>query len=157
MYNKHVKSKDIYKGFQKFRANLQTFSCYVTEYPQGEIDNNIYTFVISLPEEHSNLKMNFVEGKYSHMYSKNTIERIIPKTGIDPSKGIEVLTKAYQVLTKNSTYLVSFVNQLNKDFGTKVTIEDISPDAEYDYRPQLHQEVLNYDAKRDPYKKLENE
>jgi hypothetical protein len=156
-YNKKVFEKEIYQKFSLFRENLKNHNSYVTEYPQGNIQDNIYTFVINIPKGYENLKSNFLNGYYSKMYTTEQLNKLIPKKISDKKKGIEVLTIAYQVLNKSDSYKYTFVSKVNNLFNTNLTINDLNDGREYDLKPQLHQEILNYNFTFDNYKIITNE
>lgn len=155
VYNQHVFSSEVYDKFRKFIEVIKGYPSYVTEYVQGDPKDNNYTVVLRLPQDYQTVKHKFYEGKYSEMYSRETISRIIPKyvTSVD---GIEMLTKSYSVLSKDSRYIPVFENQVYRDFGTKLQIT-ADDDREFDYKPQIHQEVLNYSVELDPYLKQNGE
>ncbi len=145
-YERKIFNPEIYENFRMFVDWVKSKPYYVTEYVQGNIANNRYTFVFSMPDEFISLKRKFMEGSYSKIYDKAQIARLIPKKF---KRGdIEYLSSVYRVVTKDSSYLPIFNKRLAEDFGTSVEIDD---DRELDYRPQVHQEVLNYSIKKDPY------
>lgn len=104
-------------------------------------NNNFIVLVLKLPEELSNIKEKFLNGKFSTLYTKKQIDKIInPKIFTD---GIEEINPVRRVLMGDSSFKPTFINQIKKDFGKELTItlEDID---ELDYTPIKKQEYLFY-------------
>jgi hypothetical protein len=148
-YNRKVFNPEVYERFKYFLEWVKNYSFYVTEYIQGDISDNRYTFVFDMPKGYENLKRDFLNRKYSTMYSKEQIARLIDKTF---KRGdIDYLSNVYRVLTKDPAYLTIFNQRLKDDGLLSKDADPITDDIELDYKPQIHQEVLNYNKEKDPY------
>jgi len=145
-YDKKMFNPEIFDRFKYFLDWVKNYNFFVTDYVQGDVKDNKYTFVFNLPNGYENLKSKFLKGKYSQMYSPEQLERIVNKKF---TRGdIEYLSNVYRVLTKDPAYLSIFNKKIEEDFGDNVEIQD---DRELDYKPQIHQEVLNYNKLKDTY------
>lgn len=146
-YTKRIFNPERFNNFKKFLEWVKNYSCYVTEYMQGDVWDNRYTFVFNMPEGYENVKRTFMNGDYSSLYTQEQLNRIIPKKF---KRGdVEYLSSVYRVVTKDPSYLPLFNQKLKEDFdGLDIDIDD---ERELDYKPQLHQEVLNYNINKDPY------
>lgn len=85
---------------------------------------------------------NFIQGKYSQMYSKDILERIVKKT-ITVDKQ-EVINPVYGVLSHDPEYIPFYLDQLNSDYNTSLKAEDIKHHTEYDIPPLPKNEVLRW-------------
>lgn len=105
-------------------------------YLDGKADKMM--FIIDLP---INNRDDFLQGNYSKMYDKETIDKIIPK--YIKRNGIEYMSSAYKVLTKSSVAREEFQEKVNEDFKLKPYFT-VPEDQEYEYIPNMSREIFNY-------------
>ena len=91
--------------------------------------------------------LDFVNGDYSLMYKPSEITKYFKYLSI-ANKEIESrqnkkLKETRSVLTKDKNYLKTFVDRVNKDFGTNVSTDSFIR-AELDYPPVKKEEIFNY-------------
>lgn len=94
--------------------------------------------VLNLPIDNS--VNNFIQGKFSKIYTKEEVEKLFPKSNVinrDKQRGI---------LLREEEYKQIFVNTLNKKFNTSLTVEEFDSD-EYELPVNLEMDLewLNYD------------
>lgn len=129
-----------------FMESLQWFrqkNYYVIDYPfDSNKDGHLHVVVFKLPKPET-LPL-FLKGQYSKMYTKDEIEKWIPKQYIEINEGKEITkyTTTYQVLTRNSEYFENFRNKVQEEFGVRES--SVNPKAEYDFPPHFPNEILRY-------------
>lgn len=122
------------KYFNNFSDWIKTHESYVTDYPYGsELDARFHMFVIAFPPHLGDAYMKFLEGKYSKMYTKDEIEYFFE--GRDTIKTI---------LNKRISAIPTFLEKISKEFGEKLTYEEVKDFPEYDIPPKKEEEFFNY-------------
>lgn len=104
----------------EFANWLPTKSFYLGDYHFGNINKtNKHMFVIKFPNEFCNAYDNFIQGKYSKMYTDTEISKYF-KDSISK----KILTKS-----KGAEFMI--VNEIDKEFGKNIiTINDILSDLD---------------------------
>ena len=118
--------KDIFEGFDRGEKHM---------------------LVLRLPDIYKESYVTFKQGKYSEMYSSKDINNLYPLI-INSNKNIEIkvnnnITNIKNVLTKNSNHLELFRKQINDEFGTNLSLNDLK-DHELDLPPSQNEEIFNY-------------
>lgn len=138
-----------------YRQNLSKFlewvkyqHFYVSDYVFEGLDiNEKHIVVIRVPEEHNRTYARFLKGKYSEMYTKEEIAKYFAFVNInnkDLEKKInEKLQMVRATLNKNSNYLPKFLEELNNEFNTNLSLEEIR-NHELDFPPVQEEEIFNY-------------
>jgi len=136
---RYSKNQTLYNNnLTKFLKYIREKDYYVTDYLYDNMRERYskHMIVLKIPEvfNSKNILLKFKQGLYSQMYESyelnlcfNSIHR----------------QKAKKVLLKDLEYKKDFINKVNKDFGTNITIEDFK-DAELDYPPSLWEETFNF-------------
>lgn len=114
---------------------------YHDDYEYDDFNGNKHMLVVNLPEQHKGIITKFINGSYSSMYNKDTIDRLFNKKM--KIGRIEQDNDKYLVLTHDSRYREVFKKRLKEDFN--YNSGDIAIDAEYDYPPILGEEIFNYE------------
>lgn len=126
----------IFKPYNIDYTSLLNNKYYIRDYP---INKDTQCIVYSLPID--NIE-SFILGDYTKMYTEEQIEEMFIST-IESEDGIEYFSEVYSVLTGMVEYQQSFVDKINEDFNSDITINSLVK-KELDYPPLLSQEVLNY-------------
>lgn len=136
-YNNIEKSKI---DFFRVLSWLREQEFYVRDYPlDSGKSGNQHIIVLKLP---LNVIENFVHGNYTSLYDSATIEKIIPKT-IKVLR-TEEINPVYAVLTKNESYLTTYLKQLNGDYNTHLCEEDIKHHTQFDINPLPKNEIIRW-------------
>lgn len=139
-YNTYLNASKARIDFMHIVSWLREQEYYVKDYPFDSGRNgNQHVVCLKLP---FNLIDKFLQGKYSQMYSSDIIDKIIKKTIV--VNGEEIINPVYGVLSHSEEYSENYLKQLNFDFGTNVTINDIKHHAEYDIPPLPKNEILRW-------------
>lgn len=134
--------------FSQSLMYFQSHSAYVTDYCyDSNRTGHYHVVVLKLPfPEKIDL---FLKGAYSQMYTKKQLEdwfikeiqvKVVDGESIKTSKK---LTVQWSVLTKDPSYISTFIDQVKDEFNTTLTNADVTA-MEYDFKPSLNQEVLRY-------------
>lgn len=121
--------------FLEVLAWLKQQSFYIDDYPYNSGRNkDFHMIVLKLPID--NLALNFLDGKYSKMYTPNEVISIFPE-------GIE---KEILLQTEKGYYY--FLDYLHNEFnigGTKsLSIEDIKHIKDIDLPPKVQEETFRW-------------
>ena len=143
------------QSLQTYREYLSKFldwvrfqPYYVTDYIfEGFDRGEKHMLVLRLPDIYKESYIKFKQGKYSEMYSSKDIDNLYPLI-VNSNKNIEIkvnnnITNIKNVLTKNSNYLELFRKQINDEFGTNLSLNDLK-DHELDLPPSQNEEIFNY-------------
>ena len=143
------------QSLQTYRENLSVFLDWVRFQPYYVIDyvfdgfdsGEKHMLVLKLPTIYNKTYNKFIKGKYSEMYTPKDIENIFPLV-TNSNKELEIkinskLKEVKNILYRNSDQLENFRNQLNKEFGTNLSISDIR-NHELDFPPIQEEETFNY-------------
>jgi hypothetical protein len=117
---------------------------FIDEYYQDDPLGTYRTYILSLPEIlNKNIITDFIEGKYSKLYTPKQVEYLIePTTKI---KDRIYKNPIYHILMKNQEHRKHFMLSLERDFKVKTKeIFDGTEDIELDYPPCRKSEILNY-------------
>lgn len=124
-------------NFNRFLNWLKDQDFYIRDYLYILRDRNKkHMIVLKIPENtmDKNSFDYFIDGKYSLMYNKDILNKVFNNS---------TWKHSYKVLTKDKSYIQTFVNIVNKDFDTNITVSDYI-NAELDYPPLIEEEIFNY-------------
>lgn len=109
-------------------------SFYVTDYVYSDIDKDstLHMLVLKIPALYVESLKYFYKGLYSKMYTLKEIDRFFKNK-----------PEIKRILHKDKSYINTFLEKVNKDFGTSVTKQDFL-DAELEYPPFMWEEIFNY-------------
>lgn len=109
------------KLYGEFADYIQYQPFYKGDYcPDGDVlKSRKHVFILEVPEEYHKSYDNFLQGKYSEMYSKKDIERLYKN--LDVSKNVKILLKKdettfqdFKILVENEFNVVTNPNELIK-------------------------------------------
>lgn len=127
---------NLYEDFMRW-IRLQDY--YMTDYSHDHtITGRMQMILIEVPETHASIYDNFLESRYSKMYQRYNINDYF-KEG-DPSK---------QVLMKSPELGPIFVKEVNKRYGTTLTVRDFDKGGEYDFPWEKQNEFFNYQENKE--------
>lgn len=140
--------------YKTYRDNFNTFLNWI-RYQKYYVKDYIYKdqnlgekqmLVLKLPLTIYQFS-NFIYGHYSEIFSYEEMNNYFKPVQI-PNKKVESivnnrLKNTVDILTKNPEYIQTFVNIVNKDFGTNLIKEDYI-DRELDYPIRHQDEIFNY-------------
>ena len=135
------------RSFSKFLDWLRYQPYYMTDYVYEGLDSGEkHMVVIKVPPIHDTTYVNFIQGNYSEMYKKEELNKYFNIMNNDANNlhvtaRNERVHNSRLVLTKDSKYAPTFVNQINKEYGSNATLEDFK-DAELDYPIKLTEEIF---------------
>lgn len=136
-----VKNRMLFSNFLEW---FNSHPSYNLDYEYDDFEGNKHMLVFNIPENYQGIIEKFIEGKYSQLYDRDDVDRLISKTIKDErNKNIDLTNDSYFILTRNPAFREKFKKQLKQDF--RYTGGDILHDAEYDYPPILGEEVFNYE------------
>lgn len=143
------------QSLQTYREYLSKFldwvrfqPYYVTDYIfEGFDRGEKHMLVLRLPDTYKESYIKFKQGKYSEMYSSKDIDNLYSLI-VNSNKNIEIkvnnnITNIKNVLTKNSSHLELFRKQINDEFGTNLSLNDLK-NHELDLPPSQNEEIFNY-------------
>ena len=143
------------QSLQTYREYLSKFldwvrfqPYYVTDYIfEGFDRGEKHMLVLRLPDIYKESYVKFKQGEYSEMYSSKDIDNLYPLI-VNSNKNIEIkvnnnITNIKNVLTKNSSHLELFRKQINDEFGTNLSLNDLK-NHELDLPPSQNEEIFNY-------------
>lgn len=122
---------------QKFLEFFREHESYEHDYQRGEN----HMIVIKLPKIHKGLVSKFVMGKYSQMYSKESIKRLFPRTV--KVNNMEVQSVYHRVVSRDKTYIPIFQEKIKTTFNTTIT-PPAHEITELDFPPTLEEETFDY-------------
>jgi len=137
----NTKTKSKFIDFLKY---VKTKPYYITDYT---FDINLHNptthiIVIKLPEHYTDLLTNFIQGNYTKLYTKEQIDFLFNNaTKQDLQR---------KILTKHSTIYNNFIQKINIEFNTNLTLSDFISEGgdlkEVELPPNLSEEVFNYQS-----------
>ena len=143
------------QSLQTYREYLSKFldwvrfqPYYVTDYIfEGFDRGEKHMLVLRLPDTYKESYIKFKQGKYSEMYSSKDIDNLYSLI-VNSNKNIEIkvnnnITNIKNILTKNSSHLELFRKQINDEFGTNLSLNDLK-NHELDLPPSQNEEIFNY-------------
>lgn len=133
------------KDFSEFLSWLSYKPYYVTDYVYNEKEQQ-HMVVIKLPKAMDSAYLDFVAGRYSNMYTDKQVDHFFEITkGLDPGTNIrnERYLKVRKIFKKDKLELAKFVNKVNEEFKTNVSIEKFEK-ADIDFPPKKEEEIFNY-------------
>lgn len=137
--------QDYKSKFEKFLNWVKYQPYYTTDYIYS---GHLHMVVIQLPAKHKGTYWEFVEGKYSQMYTeleKNEYFRFINIANKEKEREAnDRISHTRAVLSKNAKHLPVFVDKINKLYNTQLTVEELSH-IELDFPPVLKEEIFNYE------------
>lgn len=130
---KDISERNFIKFTELFKDNIK----YV--YPlNGDVDSPEIVIVMKYSEE---MKQNFINGAYSKMYSNETN----PMRTMLILKGMRCKNPYWQITTQDADYAPTFISNIKKRFGTRLSKQEALDGREFDIPPIIKEEVLNYD------------
>jgi hypothetical protein len=139
-YDKYMSPEKSRVDFMHVISWLRQQDFYVKDYPfDSGRHGHKHIICLKIP---INVIDNFLQGKYSQMYNKDTLDKIVPKT-ITVDKQ-EIINPVFGVLSHDAEYLPYYLDQLNKEYNTTVTEDDIKHHSEYDIPPLPKNEILRW-------------
>jgi hypothetical protein len=131
-------TKDISeRNFIKFTELFKDSIKYV--YPlNGDVDSPEIVIVMKYDK---NMKQNFINGAYSKMYAKESN----PMRTMLILKGMRCKNPYWQITTQDADYAATFIANIKKRFGTKLSKSEAVDGREFDIPPIIKEEVLNCD------------
>lgn len=145
-----IEDRNIFILFDKTKApgtfnscleHLKTKEYYVTDYFVYQDTSTSFTksnhmIVVKVPSEYNVAFDNFVKGRYSKMYSKDSISKLFVKN--------KFLTDYKHFLLKTKTSLLTFKNTICEEFGMTIPeLKDFNP-TEYILPLKYEEETFNY-------------
>lgn len=126
-----LKSTVATEYFVNFLDWIREQDYYRDDYVYGDIQKTEYHMVvIAFPETVTHKMSTFLKGKYSELYSKEELEKYFKNR-----------PNAQKVLSKDQSYKVEFVKELNDMFGTTIVPEEYN--GELDLPPKRQHEFFN--------------
>ena len=133
--------------FNRFMAYIENQDFYVTDYcPSTEISSRKRMVVLKMPKVFHNAYDKFLQGKYSEMYTDEEIELLFSN---------RVKIKEYNILKKSPIALTDFVKEVNKEFKTDVS-EDDMVDNEYEFLLVKKEEIFHYEGGEVYFNEIQN-
>jgi len=122
--------------FRAFLDYVRKHESFENDYIYGNIQKTTFHMVIvRLPTKYYGAFKTFKMGDYSRMYSKEDIDRYF-----------NVHPVYRRVLIKDNRYKIRLARELNMEFGTTLTAEDLI--GELDFAPTIESEVFNTHIKK---------
>lgn len=123
--------------FSDFLTWIREQKYYVTDYNYDTDieDSKYHMFVIRVPDRNRMAHHYFLKGEYSKMYTQQDIDYIFSS----PRRKTEK-----DVLTLNPEFREVFIEQIQKEFKTKLESSDFSDDfKEFELPPKRMEEIFN--------------
>ena len=138
-----IRLQEFLEWFRKQPYYVSDYLCNLSEY------NNYHMIVIEFPKKHHTIFNNFIKGKYSKMYTESEVYSIFGNRSLE-DKTTELiindkLQKVRNVLLRDRMTVEKHLAEINKDFNSKLTIEDFKEPLEADYPIRLSEEVFKYE------------
>lgn len=92
-----------------------------------------HMFVFRIPEKYYTAYDEFINGRYSRMYSPEEIQYLFPEEG----------SEARQVFDRTDEAIQNFIGKVKNSFGTTITKKDLVG-AEIDFPIEKFKEIFNY-------------
>lgn len=140
-YGKHVDIEKCRIDFYKVLSWLREQDYFVKDYPfDSGRKGSQHVIALKLPKE--NLMTLFLDGKYSQMYTKDELNKIVNKTVKVLRE--EIPNPIYSVLSGSEEFRLNYLDILNKTFNSKLSLDDIKHHTEYDIPPFVKNEILRW-------------
>jgi hypothetical protein len=128
------------KYFEEFIIWIKEHHSYEDDYVFGDIQkSNLHMVVLRIPDKYQPSLEHFKRGKYSKMFSKDTIDTYFQATNSDR-----------MILIRDHSYKIAFTRRVNKLFNMtgeyRLKPEDWEPD-EYELPPTREDEIFNHHIK----------
>lgn len=112
---------------------FRTQEMYAFDYPYDDLILGFqHMIVIKIPDDYKKAYKNFIEGKYTKMYNTEEVQKLFSKE--EDSK----------IFNPNRKIREEFVELVNKDFDTELSIEDFEGSLEVEYPFNRMEEIFNY-------------
>lgn len=113
-----------------------------------DVDSVYKLLKIELPEKFRGSLERFIGGEYSEMYSKEDVDKIFMPIEYKYLKELQELFNKEnedlkKILTKNKEYEKVFLDKINNTFDTN--LEKLNEKSEYDFKPNLKDEIFYYE------------
>ncbi len=115
---------------------FRTHDSYAFDYPfDNLVSGHMHMIVIQIPSEFKRSYKQFIKGNYSKMYTKEQIERVFSPDSDN-----------LKIFNPNRKVKEEFVELVNKDFGTSLTVADFEgeKELEVEYPFNRMEEIFNY-------------
>jgi len=115
---------------------------YITDYTfdTNLLKSNKHIIALQIPIHYTDILTNFIQGNYTKLYTKQQINFLF--------NNIQKQEKQTKILTKHTTIYNEFIQKVNKEFNTKLTLSDFISEGgdlkEVELPPNLSDEVFNY-------------
>ena len=148
-------------SFDSYRIKIQQFLEWIREQPYYISDylcnlseyNNYHMVVIEFPRNHHTIFNNFIKGRYSRMYTREEIYSIFGNQKLENKTNEIIVNKKLEeirnVLLRDRITVKKHLGEVNKDFNSKLTLEDFKEPLEADYPIKLSEEIFNYEKIKD--------
>jgi hypothetical protein len=118
------------KNFTQILKWIKTQSFYVNDYPFDDILSGYqHMIVLQIPENYEDAKPEFVEGKYSKMYTQEQINHVFNNRYMD-------------VLVRDKEKLISFISTVNKMYDVRIDYRTWQ--GEVEFPPVKEEEIFNF-------------
>lgn len=125
-------------NFESFLKYIRTHKAYLDDYMFDFKNCHHHMVILRLPKRFERAYQPFLKGEYSKMYTSDEITEM----GFKPNKG----AKIWYVLNKDAGHREKFLERINTEFGTTLTLEEINDGRELDTPPITKNETFNYDC-----------
>lgn len=124
--------------FLKLLEWIKNQPMYEDDYVFDNIQKTSYhMFIIKFPEKYYDSIATFKKGKYSKMFNKETIDKFF-----------QAYPDVQKVLIKDTNYVMTFVDKVNKEFKSTIKEGFDNEDWELDFPPNVSSNVFNYHLKK---------
>ncbi len=138
-----TKLQEFLEWFRQQPYYVSDYLCNLSEY------NNYHMIVIEFPRNHHITFNNFIKGRYSKMYTESEVYEVFGnRTLEDKTTELIINDKLQQVrnvLLRDRMTVEKHLAEINKDFNSKLTLEDFKEPLEADYPMRLSEEVFSYE------------
>lgn len=122
-------------SFNLFKEWVKQQDYYVTDYcPDSNLQKSSkHIIVIKFPERYADAYDNFLQGRYSKMFSLEDSKNLFDKNETE-----------LKIVTKNSTLTSDFIKKVNEEFSVNLVISDfIGESPELELPPIREEEIFN--------------
>jgi hypothetical protein len=124
-------------AFPPFLKWIKDQEMYEEDYAFDDISSGVlHMVIIKLPEQCYETYETFKRSEFSHMYSKQDLERFFDQK-----------SDVIKILIKDHNYKMEFSMYLQKEFNVDINPEEITDDFELDIPWLEHEEIFNTEIK----------
>ena len=122
-------------SYEKLSEDFLRYVRYQTYYKYDyAIGNRKHMIVLSIPEIFEDAYDQFMEGRYSMMFSQENVKLLFSSSE---------RKEEYGILMKEEETRKKFIKKVNEEFGTSVQTFDTFL-KEYEFPPNMKEEIFNY-------------